>query len=146
LTSSRPSTTSLGHLVGDEALQHLAGKLRSVTRAGDQAFRYGGEEFVLLLPKCERGGAVVIFERLRETLRGAPLSLGGGRGVSFTVSGGIASIQDDNGFRLVNLVGRADAALYEAKRAGRDRVVVEALSPVPGGPSADPSEATRRRA
>jgi diguanylate cyclase (GGDEF)-like protein len=119
-----------GHLVGDLALVHLAGKLRSVARAGDQAFRYGGEEFVLLLAKCDRVGAVRVFHRLRESLRATPLALDGGGTRLVSVSGGIASAEDDNGFRLGNLVGRADEALYAAKRGGRDRAEVEKLAKV----------------
>ncbi len=115
----------LGHLVGDQALVHLAGKLRGVVRAGDHAFRYGGEEFLLLLAKCDRLGAVRVFYRLREGLRSGPLSLDGGGTRSVTVSGGIASAEEENAFRLGNLVGRADEALYAAKRGGRDRVEIE---------------------
>jgi len=115
----------LGHLVGDEALVHLAGKLRSVVRAGDQVFRYGGEEFLLLLAKCDCASAVRVFYRLRESLRATPLPLEGGGTRLVSVSGGIASAEADNEFRLGNLVGRADEALYAAKRAGRDRVEVE---------------------
>jgi two-component system, cell cycle response regulator len=118
----------LGHASGDDALKHLAAKLRGVTRAGDQAFRYGGEEFVLLLHKCDRAGAIAIYERLRESLRATPLEVEDGTKVPFSVSGGIASMEADNGFRLVNMVGRADSALYVAKRGGRDRVAVEAPS------------------
>jgi diguanylate cyclase (GGDEF)-like protein len=102
---------SLGHLAGDAALQHLAGKLRAVVRSADQAFRYGGEEFSLLLEKCDRAGAVHVYYN-EET-------------IAFTVSGGIASMETANGFLLANLVGRADDALYAAKRAGRDRVEIE---------------------
>jgi diguanylate cyclase (GGDEF)-like protein len=116
----------LGHLTGDEALVHLAGKLRRVVRAGDQVFRFGGEEFLLLLAKCDRASALRVFYRLRESLRAGPLPLEGGGTRLLSVSGGIASAEEDNGFRLGNLVGRADEALYAAKRGGRDRVEVEA--------------------
>jgi two-component system cell cycle response regulator len=116
---------AFGHAVGDKALKHLAAKLRGVTRAGDQAFRYGGDEFVLLLQRCDRAGAAAIFDRLRESLSNAPLELEGGKRVPFSFSGGISSMEADNAFRLVDLVGRADAALYVAKGGGRDRVAVE---------------------
>jgi diguanylate cyclase (GGDEF)-like protein len=115
---------SLGHLAGDAALQHLAGKLRAVVRSADQAFRYGGEEFSLLLEKCDRAGAVHVYERLQKSLRAAPLDYNE-ETIAFTVSGGIASMETANGFLLANLVGRADDALYAAKRAGRDRVEIE---------------------
>jgi two-component system cell cycle response regulator len=115
----------LGHIVGDLALVHLAGKLRGVVRAGDQAFRYGGEEFLLLLAKCDRVGAVRVFHRLREGLRAVPFTLEGGTARPISVSGGVASAEADNGFLLGNLVGRADDALYAAKRGGRDRMEIE---------------------
>jgi diguanylate cyclase (GGDEF)-like protein len=115
----------LGHLVGDLALVHLAGKLRGVVRTGDQAFRYGGEEFLLLLAKCDRVGAMRVFHRLREAMRLGPFTLEGGGTRPISVSGGIASAEADNEFRLGNLVGRADEALYAAKRGGRDRVEIE---------------------
>ena len=115
----------LGHPVGDEALKHLGASLHGVTRAGDQSFRFGGEEFVLLLKKCDRVGAVTIFDRLRESLRITQLEIEGGKKVPFSVSGGISSMEADNDFFPVNLVGRADSALYVAKRGGRDRVAVE---------------------
>jgi two-component system cell cycle response regulator len=116
---------TLGHPVGDDALRHLARRLRAIARAGDQAFRYGGEEFVLLLQKCDRAGAVRIFARLRDDLRQNVLEVEEGRAVPFTVSGGVASLEEDNGFRMDDVVRRADGALYAAKRGGRDRVVVE---------------------
>jgi diguanylate cyclase (GGDEF)-like protein len=119
---------NLGHLGGDAALKHLADKLRAVIRTGDHAFRYGGEEFVLLLQKCDRAGAIIVYRRLRDTLRAGPL-LFDDQTVHFSVSGGIATLDEGNGFLVTNLVGRADEALYVAKRGGRDRVELEALKP-----------------
>jgi two-component system cell cycle response regulator len=121
---------SLGHIGGDAALKHLADKLRGISRTGDQTFRYGGEEFALLLQNCDRAGAVSVYERLRETLRAAPLSFDD-EVVSLSVSGGIATLDEGNGFVLANLVRRADEALYAAKRGGRDRVELEALRGTP---------------
>jgi diguanylate cyclase (GGDEF)-like protein len=113
-----------GHLAGDVALKHLADRLREIVRAGDQAFRYGGEEFVLLLQKCDRAGAARVYHRLRALLVTVALGFEG-EPMPFTVSGGVASMEADNGYRLEILVGRADEALYAAKRGGRDRVVLE---------------------
>jgi two-component system, cell cycle response regulator len=118
---------TLGHLGGDAALKLLADKLRGTARTGDQAFRYGGEEFVLLLQKCDRVGAVSVYRRLRDELLGAPLSFDD-QIVHLSVSGGIATLEEANGFVVTNLVGRADEALYAAKRGGRDRVELEALA------------------
>jgi diguanylate cyclase (GGDEF)-like protein len=116
----------LGHPGGDAALKHLAEIMRSVARTGDQAFRYGGEEFVLLLQKCDRTGATTVYGRLRETLRSAPLTFDE-QTVQLSVSGGIATLEESNGFLATNVVARADEALYAAKRGGRDRVELEAL-------------------
>jgi diguanylate cyclase (GGDEF)-like protein len=133
----------LGHPIGDEALKHLGAKLLGVTRAGDRAFRYGGEEFVLLLQKCDRVGAVAIFDRLGESLRMTPLEIEGGKRVPFSVSGGISSMEADSGFRPENMVGRADSELYVAKRGGRDRVAVEGSGTLAEGTSAVGQRAPR---
>jgi diguanylate cyclase (GGDEF)-like protein len=122
---------TFGHVAGDAALKHLADKLRGAARTGDQVFRYGGEEFGLLLHKCDRVGAVLVFERIRAALQNSPLEYEGVP-LPFSVSGGIASLEASNRFRQTHLVRRADGALYEAKRNGRDRVVLEKL-PDPSG-------------
>lgn len=115
----------LGHPAGDVALRFVADRIRSVLRLGDLAFRYGGEEFALLLRKCDIVGAVGVYERLRDELRKTPVTLGGGANRFLTISGGLASVESSNHFREGDLVSRADAALYAAKRNGRDRVEKE---------------------
>jgi two-component system cell cycle response regulator len=114
-----------GHPAGDVALRFVADRIRGVLRLGDFAFRYGGEEFTVLLRKCDAVGAVGVYDRLRDDLKKATVDLGRGASRNLALSGGIATSASENGFRDVDLVGRADAALYEAKRGGRDRVELE---------------------
>jgi diguanylate cyclase (GGDEF)-like protein len=114
-----------GHPAGDVALRFVADRVRRALRLGDAAFRYGGEEFALLLRKCDAAGALGVYARLREELHKEPVGLGRDASRFLTVSAGIATIESRNGFREVDLVSRADAALYEAKHGGRDRAEVE---------------------
>jgi diguanylate cyclase (GGDEF)-like protein len=113
-----------GHLAGDAALGRLGEVLRNVTRGHDLAFRYGGEEFLLLLPEVDLAGAVAAADRVRVAIaddarRGLP---------PFTVSGGVALCDPADGRDPEPLLRRADTALYLAKRAGRDRIAADELS------------------
>jgi diguanylate cyclase (GGDEF)-like protein len=103
-----------GHAAGDETLRLMADCLRAVTREGDCAARMGGEEFAVVLARAGAEGAASVLRRLREAwARREPLT---------TFSAGVAVCQPGEG--SVTTLGRADAALYEAKRAGRDCVRV----------------------
>ncbi len=106
-----------GHLAGDRALTALAGIVQANLRPGDAAARFGGEEFVVLLPGSNRQGARGAAERLRAAVAGT--SLGGGL-AALTVSIGVAALGPRGGPRA--LLAAADKALYRAKRAGRNRV------------------------
>lgn len=104
-----------GHPEGDEALRKVAEVLRSIARGTDLVARYGGEEFAVLLPEVDEKGALAVAERLRAAIQGAPWTK---RNV--TASFGVATWgEEDDADRLV---ARADAALYQAKKAGRNRV------------------------
>jgi two-component system cell cycle response regulator len=116
---------SFGHEGGDRMLLYFARVLRRTVRLGDQVFRYGGEEFALLLPKCDVEGAKHVVARVQATLRAKPVVLVEGQPVVVRFSAGIATAEAKNEFRVEDLVGRADAALYAAKRAGRDRIEAE---------------------
>jgi diguanylate cyclase (GGDEF)-like protein len=110
-----------GHLIGDEVLHALAQRLQSQLRRGTPAYRYGGEEFVIILAETPLNQAVDVCERLRQTIRSAPVSTKAGPIVA-TASFGVAqqhSLHDQSAWEVLN---RADRALYEAKRLGRDRV------------------------
>ncbi len=108
-----------GHEAGDDVLRALGRVLRMTVRADDVPARYGGEEFVVVLRRATPETALEIAERLRRAVRRidtGPLGIGGPVTVSIGVSVGTGSAR--------SLLSRADAALYEAKRRGRDRVEV----------------------
>lgn len=111
---------SHGHPVGDIVLQHLASRLTETFRGVDLVARVGGEEFAVLLPSTDIEHAFISAERLRQAVQSQPVVVDG-RSISYTVSAGVAS---GTGASLVldELIKRADAALYQAKAAGRDRV------------------------
>ena len=107
-----------GHPAGDEVLKRVAALLREATRDVDVVARYGGEEFFVLLPETEGEGAAEVADRVRERLAADPLP-----GGAVTLSFGVAEFpaHGDTGETLIAI---ADAALYQAKREGRNRVVV----------------------
>ncbi|HUF23330.1 MAG TPA: diguanylate cyclase [Vicinamibacterales bacterium] len=107
-----------GHQAGDRCLRAVATLLDSIVqRAGDQVARYGGEEFAAMLPETDAEGAASIAERMRQAVEG--LETEGGR---VTVSFGVATTVATDRSSPNALVAAADAALYEAKRAGRNAV------------------------
>ena len=114
---------SFGHVVGDQVLKAAAAALRGAARMTDVVGRYGGEEFLLLLPNTELAQALVLAERMRVGLREMPMAF---RPEPVTGSLGVA--QWAGGDTVASLVDRADEALYEAKNAGRDRVASRAES------------------
>src|SRR5262249_35924943 len=103
-----------GHLAGDACLRAVAGVLTGCARPGDVPARYGGEEFALVLPGASAADAAGMAERLRA-------AIGACHELAFTVSFGVAAAPDHGGTPR-ELVAAADAALYAAKRAGKDRV------------------------
>lgn len=118
-----------GHLVGDEVLKRFAEICRTVTRTTDIFARYGGEEFVVLLPDTNAQLAGEIAARLLDALAGARIEFGSAQ-LRITASIGLAALQPEDA-ELEHLLLRADAALYEAKRAGRNRVVAAGAQDVP---------------
>jgi diguanylate cyclase (GGDEF)-like protein len=105
-----------GHGVGDGVIANLADVLRAQMRDSDIACRYGGEEFVLLLPDCDSAGALQIAERLRQTIAKVnPES------IIYTVSIGVSAAYG-NQTKLADLITRADLAMYKAKEMGRNCV------------------------
>jgi diguanylate cyclase (GGDEF)-like protein len=114
---------SYGHQVGDKVLAGIAKILGSRLRPTDVCARYGGEEFVLLLPDTDTVGAAVVAERLRQRVADLAHDIGNGAVLRATVSAGYASIQPGSQATAELLLASADAAMYAAKRAGRNRVV-----------------------
>jgi diguanylate cyclase len=111
---------SNGHDAGDAALVHLTLLAKSMLRGNDAFIRYGGEEFVLVLPETGLLGGVFTTQRLQKLLEKKPL-IYGTKTLPMTVSAGVAEFRSDD--REQTLLQRADAGLYEAKRSGRNRVV-----------------------
>jgi diguanylate cyclase (GGDEF)-like protein len=107
-----------GHAVGDEVLRTFADVLRETVRESDVAGRWGGEEFLLLLPGADLGGAMQLAERVREALAERPIQ--SVPELRVTASFGIAEYAGEANSE--QLVAAADSALYRAKRAGKDRV------------------------
>jgi len=111
---------TFGHAVGDVVLKEVAYLLRKQLRAFDLAYRLGGEEFLVLLPGGELRGAAELAECLREAISSVPF----GPGVSVSTSFGVCASRRGEAFDYPAVFARADAALYEAKHSGRDRVCV----------------------
>jgi diguanylate cyclase (GGDEF)-like protein len=110
-----------GHDAGNRLLRELAAAIQSELRASDVPARYGGDEFIVLLPETPPKGAADVAERIRKAISAAPLSLAG-RSIACSVSVGLACFPQD-GRSLDALAARADRALYQAKKNGRNCVV-----------------------
>lgn len=110
----------LGHDAGDAALRHVAECLRAQTRANDVAARWGGEEFLVLMPHTDEQTAAQVAERIRQTLQGSAWTWDG-RTRFITMSIGVAAARPQEA--LEETIRRADEALLGAKRDGRNRVV-----------------------
>ena len=110
-----------GHASGDLALQQVSAILRRTVRKADAAVRWGGEEFLVVMPSTGAPGARVAGERFRQAVCARPLQLEGSEQLVVTVSVGLASFDQDG---APSLLSRADKALYAAKRRGRNRVEV----------------------
>jgi diguanylate cyclase (GGDEF)-like protein len=117
-----------GHATGDLALQELANLLRGSLRAQDLVSRWGGEEFVLLLPETDSHGATSVAESIRRRIAEQPLRAGDAV-LPVTLSFGLAEHRPDRS--LEGTLAHADAALYRAKAEGRDRVVAHPAVPAP---------------
>ena len=114
---------TFGHEAGDIVLSSLGALLRSASRAGDVACRYGGEEFVLILPAASLSDAQRRAEEIRETIRGLRVTHGGRPLEGVRCSMGVAAFPEHGGVGSA-LLRAADAALYRAKREGRDQVIL----------------------
>ena len=112
----------LGHLAGDHALRTISAIVRATLRAGDLAYRFGGEELLLILRDAGADEAEAVAERVRAAVQAAAVPHPDGVDGVVTVSVGVAAGPDDT----ERLLARADGALYDAKRGGRNRTVLAA--------------------
>ncbi|WKB55866.1 diguanylate cyclase [Eleftheria terrae] len=125
-----------GHDAGDAVLRALAQRLKGMVRGSDVACRYGGEEFVLLLPDCKKEDAAQRAHALLEAVRSMEVWLDGGQLGLVSASFGVASCPED-ATEAQPLLQRADQALYRAKREGRSRVVLAGRDGGPPAPFAE---------
>ncbi len=109
-----------GHAAGDEVLRQVAAVIGSAVRAGAQVGRWGGEEFLIVLPDTTLGDALACATRLRETLASTPFGMP--QACTVTASIGLAAWSGSEAFQA--LLSRADRAMYQAKSAGRNRVAM----------------------
>jgi two-component system cell cycle response regulator len=115
-----------GHDAGDDVLREFAIRVRKSIRGIDLACRYGGEEFVIVMPETDMAVATTVAERLRRRIATEPFPVEQGRSsIDVTISIGIAAIEGAED-TAATLLKRADQALYRAKRDGRNRVVADA--------------------
>jgi len=121
-----------GHDAGNRLLRQLTRQVQAELRYTDVLARYGGDEFIVLLPETPATGALDVAERIRDAIASAPLDLDG-KQVACSVSIGIAA-HPANGNTLDAVVARADRAMYEAKKSGRNRVA-QFESAAPGAPA-----------
>ncbi|SED59059.1 diguanylate cyclase (GGDEF) domain-containing protein [Rhizobiales bacterium GAS191] len=123
-----------GHVAGDRALQEIATRTRDSLRATDVVARYGGEEFAILLPNRDLNTVGLLAEKVRRSIAGAKIEIAPGKEIDVAASFGVAvGRRGDTGWEP--LLKAADAALYEAKRLGRNRVVLAPFQP-PAQPAA----------
>ena len=115
---------SFGHDAGDKVLRIVAEVVRKRLRKSDTFVRYGGEEFLVLLPGAEKEAAIVILEAIRKGIETTPLSLTDqGEPTHVTVSAGIASFPDDSAVNFSSMQKLVDDRLYQAKNNGRNQCV-----------------------
>jgi diguanylate cyclase (GGDEF)-like protein len=114
-----------GHQEGDHCLEQIAGRLfDAAARGGDLATRYGGEEFALILPATDSQGSAYVANQVRQGVRDMAIPHSGCARGMITISAGAATLLPSENLEATELVRLADIALYKAKAAGRDVVVL----------------------
>jgi diguanylate cyclase (GGDEF)-like protein len=116
----KEANDSYGHRIGDEVLRGTAQVFRETLREADLAGRYGGEEFLIILPQTDSIEAFAVAERIRSRFEQLKWSV---EGLNVTVSGGIAELDSQENEQPDELIDRADKRLYLAKEAGRNRII-----------------------
>ncbi len=111
-----------GHQVGDEVIISLANELLKLQRKSDIICRFGGEEFVILLPNIDSNGAFVVAEKIRQQIESLSIEIENSVSIKYTVSIGVSQINLETENNIESSLKRADDALYEAKENGRNKV------------------------
>jgi diguanylate cyclase (GGDEF)-like protein len=142
LDALKPVNDRYGHDAGDRLLRAIGDVMRGAVRATDLAARLGGDEFVVILPETELSGALLVAEKLRQDIGRLTLPTNGMM-VSSSVSIGVVGFPDD-GRAAAELLRRADQAMYQAKRAGKDQTFAyrrpaEEAPPIAPAPPTPPS-------
>src|SRR5215470_4108783 len=120
-----------GHDAGDDVLREFATRVKKSIRGIDLACRYGGEEFVVVMPETDMAVAAIVAERIRRRIAGEPFAIrGGAAALDVTISIGLAALGSVSDTAAA-ILKRADQALYRAKRDGRNRVVADAAWSIP---------------
>jgi two-component system cell cycle response regulator len=135
---------SLGHRTGDEALVEFASRLRSLVRGGERVFRYGGEEFAVLMAEGAPEFALTAASRIVAAVGQDALVVGSVR-LPVTCSAGVAVLRPSDDVRGAELIARADAALYSAKRLGRNRAEAAPDTTAPAIPQPTAAEPAARK-
>jgi two-component system cell cycle response regulator len=112
-----------GHQVGDHTLQLLSSRLRHNLRFRDTLFRYGGEEFVIILSGTDQQEATLVAQRLCRLISDQPFIINDTLNLKITMSAGTATLEQTDDIRGVSILKRADQNLLRAKSSGRNRVV-----------------------
>ncbi len=114
---------NFGHLVGSETLKIAGERIARVVRGNDVIVRYGGDEYIVLLPNTDKKTAALIAERIRAEISREPFYAFGNKKFNITVTLGVAAYPDDAKTRD-DLIGKADKAMYDGKMSGRNKVVL----------------------
>ncbi|MCW5979818.1 MAG: diguanylate cyclase [Bryobacteraceae bacterium] len=117
-----------GHIAGDGVLREVARRMKASSRAYDSIGRYGGEEFLLILPSCNGHDTEALAERMRQAIESRPVELPE-VSIPVTTSFGVTSVPDIGAGAPESLLRIADSALYQAKQQGRNRVVYAPFAP-----------------
>jgi diguanylate cyclase (GGDEF)-like protein len=122
---------TFGHIAGDDVLREVASRLTDSVRPYDAVSRYGGEEFLLVMPHMDITGLRERLTAVHDAICRQPFVFTGGR-VNLTCSFGVFTLFCDQRLTVEQLLDRADRALYQAKHTGRNRIVYDETSNVPG--------------
>lgn len=114
-----------GHANGDLVLKAFAELVKETLRCSDVCFRYGGEEFVILLPETGADEGYIVVERLRQAVAATQLTLSDNQSTRATVSIGLTQSSPEHDVSCEHLIKTSDSALYDAKESGRNRVVLK---------------------